>query len=110
MALGAFCDVLGGSWGLLEASWEPLGGLLGRSWDGFWQILAPLEQHLAGLGVLLGPLERKSGRGSSGSTILEAPRELPERKSGPGSSGSRIFSMVTWCYHDTVALQNKSTW
>ena len=31
--LGASWGRLGGSQGLPEASWEPLGGVLGRSWD-----------------------------------------------------------------------------
>ena len=75
-----------------------LGGLLGS----FWRPLEPLGELLVSLGSLLaaswGSLgtsllawKRKSGPGSSGSMIFEAPRRPPWRENGPGSSGSKIF-------------------
>ena len=82
--LGPLGKVLAASWRLLGAYWVLLGrlgrllGLLGRllgaSWGGLWPILAALERSLAGPGVVLEPLWRKSGPGCSGSTILGAPR------------------------------------
>ena len=72
--LGVSWRPLGTAWWPLRGLLEPLGGLLGASWGGLWLILAPLERSLAGLGVALGPLGRKSGPGCSGSTILGAPK------------------------------------
>ena len=86
--LGGFLESLGSLLAPLGASW---GGLLGTSLGGLWLILAPLERSLAGLGVVLGLLGRKSSLGYSGSTILGAPRGAPGWKNGPGSNGSMFF-------------------
>ena len=92
----------------MAASWRPLGALgellgsLGGPLGSFWRPLEPLGELLGSLGSLLaaswGSLgisllawKRKSGPGSSGSMIFEAPRRPPWRENGPGSSGSRIF-------------------
>ena len=96
--LGPLGSLLEASWGHHRASWQPLGGLLGS----FWRPLEPLGELLGSLGSLLaaswGSLgisllawKRKSGPGSSGSMIFEAPRRPPWRENGPGSSGSRVF-------------------
>ena len=92
----------------MAASWRPLGALgellgsLGGLLGSFWRPLEPLGELLGSLGSLLaaswGSLgisllawKRKSGPGSSGSMIFEAPRRPPWRENGTGSSGSRIF-------------------
>ena len=92
----------------MAASWRPLGALgellgsLGGLLGSFWRPLEPLGELLGSLGSLLaaswGSLgisllawKRKSGPGSSGSMIFEAPRRPPWRENGPGSSGSRVF-------------------
>ena len=88
----------------MAASWRPLGALgellgsLGGLLGSFWRPLEPLGELLGSLGSLLaaswGSLgtsllawKRKSGPGSSGSMIFEAPRRPPWRENGPGSSG-----------------------
>ena len=92
----------------MAASWRPLGALgellgsLGGLLGSFWRPLEPLGELLGSLGSLLaaswGSLgtswlawKRKSGPGTSGSLIFEAPRRPPWRENGPGSSGRRIF-------------------
>ena len=92
--LGALGELLGSLGGLLGSFWRPLGVS--------WRPLGALGELLGSLGSLLaaswGSLgtswlawKWKSGPGSSGSTIFEAPRRPPWRENGPGSSGSRIF-------------------
>ena len=52
-------------WGLLEAPWEDLGGLLGPFWRPFWDLL----------GAEIGPSSVQEAPGSR----QEAPRSLPDR-------------------------------
>ena len=86
-SLGALGELLGSLGGLLGSLWRPL--------EPLGELLGSLESLLAAswgsLGTSWLAWKRKSGPGSSGSMIFEAPRRPPWRENGPGSSGSRIF-------------------
>ena len=106
---------MGASQGILAASWRPLGALgellgsLGGLLGSFWWPLGVSWRPLGALGELLGSLvsllaaswgslgtswmawRRRSGPGSSESTVFQAPGRPPWRKNGPVSSGSKIF-------------------
>ena len=85
--LGALGELLGSLGGLLGSFWrplEPLGELLGY-------LGSLLAASWGSLGISLLAWKRKSGPGSSGSMIFEAPRRPPWRENGPGSSGSRVL-------------------
>ena len=111
----------------MEASWWPLGALgellgsLGGLLGSFWRPLEPLGELLGSLGSLLaaswGSLgisllawKRKSGPGSSGSMIFEAPRKPPWRENGPGSSGSRVFRGPPGGRTSSTNVQGARSW
>ena len=54
------CVFRGASWGLLEVSWEPLGGFLGASWGLLGPSWGALGALLGAFGALLGPSWRRS--------------------------------------------------
>eukprot|EP00959_Pyramimonas_sp_CCMP1952_P456262 9472851-Pyramimonas_sp.AAC.1 len=73
--LEASCVSRGASWGLLGASWGPLGGLLGVSWGPpggpLWAILGPSWDLLGPPGLFVGPSWMRSIREGGG--IIAAP-------------------------------------
>ena len=92
--LGALGELLGSLGGLLGCFWRPLG----MSWwppGALRELLGSLGSFLAACRGCLGKSwvawKRKSGPGSSGSRICEAPRKPPWLENSLGSTGSRIF-------------------